>query len=149
MKKLVSIIIIIVIATVVGGGAFYGGMKYQENKTSKRFTVRNGASGANTLGGIQGRKIGNSSGSNFLNGEVVSKDDKSVTIKLQDARLPDGQGGSKIIFFSDATKITKSALGSVNDLEIGKNIFVNGKQNQDGSFTAETIQLNPQASSNQ
>ncbi len=134
MKKILPVFIAIVI--IIGGVAFYGGMKYAESK--KSIGGRNGFAefgnlppgGQVRLGG-PGGKVG---GANFTSGEIISKDDKSVTVKLPD-------GGSKIIFFSDSTKITKSTEGSAEDLKVGENVMANGTANQDGSITAETIQL--------
>lgn len=88
--------------------------------------------GANT-GGFRNR-TGRQQSSGFVNGEIIAKDDKSITLKLRD-------GGSKIVFFSDSTEITKTAKGLVDDLRTGQQIVVNGNQNPDGSVTAETIQL--------
>ena len=80
-----------------------------------------------------GRRIGGMRGG-FVDGEIISKDDKSVIVKLQD-------GSSKIVFFSDATEIGKIATGASSDLETGKTVAVNGSTNQDGSVTAKSIQL--------
>jgi hypothetical protein len=138
MKKMLPIFIAIVI--IVGAGAFYGGMKYGE---SRKVTI--GRNGFQTFAGNfpqgagqrpagangQGRAF---DGANATSGEIISADDKSVTVKLPD-------GGSKIIFFSDSTKITKSADGSTADLTVGQTIMANGTANQDGSITAQTIQL--------
>ncbi len=127
MKKI--LLIIFVLAIIVGGGAFYGGMKYIQNKTPQNF--RNQINQMATAGaGLRG----NRTGANFASGEIISKDEESITIKLQD-------GGSKIVFFSDSTIITKSVEGSLNDLGIGKTISINGTANQDGSITANSIQL--------
>jgi hypothetical protein len=146
MKK--TLLIILVTAVVVGGGAFYGGMKYQQSKNSlsrvsgqgfqnlteeQRQQMLQGNAGA----GVQS---GRGNGANFLAGEVISKDEKSLTLKASD-------GGSKIIFFSASTKISKMIDGSADDLEIGKTITVNGQQNSDGSYTASTIQLTPRFAS--
>lgn len=148
MNKLIPVVIAVVV--VVGGGAFFGGMKYVESKSSaNRFAQGNFQNlqnlspeerqqriqelGANA-GGFRGGSGGNRSGGGFTAGEIISKDDKSVTVKLQD-------GGSKIIFLSDSTEITKSAAGTLGDLEVGKNISVNGTANSDGSVTAQSIQL--------
>jgi len=70
---------------------------------------------------------------------VISKDEKSLTIKLPD-------GSSKIVFFSDSTEISKTTEGTIDDIEIGKQIMVSGDQNSDGSITAKTIQLSPRYS---
>ncbi len=130
-SKLITIVI--AIAVVVGGGAFYSGMKYAESKNSQR-QQRLQELGAN-VGGFRNR-TGGQQGGGSASGEIIAKDDKSVTIKLRD-------GGSRIIFFSDSTEITKSAAGSLNDLEMGKSITIRGSQNSDGSITAQSIQLSP------
>mgnify|MGYP001605574745 CR=1 FL=1 len=137
-KKLLPIVI--AVAIIVGGGAFYGGMKYGQSKTPnlQNLTPEQRQQRIQQMGGagvgFQGGRTGNRTGNGFASGEILSKDDKSITIKLQD-------GGSKIIFFSDSAKITKPAEGTSSDLEVGKTVLVGGKQNSDGSFTAETIQL--------
>jgi hypothetical protein len=130
MKNFLPAFIAIVI--IVSGGAFYGGMKYAE---TKKFSgardsfadFKNFPPGGQVRGGKDG-------GVNFTNGEIISVDDKSVTVKLLD-------GGSKIIFFSDSTKITKSIEGTAADLTIGEAIVANGTANDDGSITAKTIEL--------
>ena len=143
MKK--NIIIAAVIVLFVGVGAFYGGMQYAQSKTTG--TRGNGGFanlspaerqarlqqfGANGAGGRGTR----ANGGGFVSGEILSKDDKSVTLKLSD-------GGSKIILFSSSTQIMKSQAGSPDDLKIGENLIANGETNQDGSITAKTIQLRP------
>jgi hypothetical protein len=143
MKKLILFIIVLII---VGAGAFWGGMKYQQNKISSQRTSFQNLSpeerqqrlrelGANAGAGFRGGAgNGQRSGDSFTAGEIISKDDKSITVKLRD-------GGSKIIFLSNSTEITKSTPGALSDLEVGKNIIVNGTANSDGSVIAQTIQL--------
>jgi len=152
MNKLIAIVI--ATAIVVGGGAFFGGMKYAENKSPRRLSQgdfqnlqnlspeerqqRLQELGANATGGFRGGPGGGGMrGGGLTTGEIISKDDKSVTIKLQD-------GGSKIIFLSDSTEITRFVEGTLDDLIVGKNIGVNGTANSDGSITAQSIQLRPQ-----
>lgn len=135
MKKIFIIGFVIII--IVGAGAFYGGMKYGQSRVSQSFqNLRNTFSGGQQSFGQAGANAGNrlGQGNGFLNGEVLSKDDKSVTVK-------DRQGGSKIVFFSDSTIISKSTEGSSADLEVGKQILVTGSTNSDGSITAKNIQI--------
>ena len=156
MKKLLPIII--AVAVIVGGGAFYGGMKYAEGRSpAGQFSRANfedlqnlspeerqqrlqelganaGAGFRGGFGGGTGQRGGGMGG--FTVGEIISASDDSVTVKLQD-------GGSRIVFLSDSTEITKSAAGALSDLEIGRNISVNGTANSDGSVTAQSIQLRP------
>ena len=128
----------IAVTLIVGVGAFYGGMKYAENKATagrqQRTQQFSGNAGAGFSGGTGGGQRG---GGGFISGEILSKDDKSVTVKLQD-------GGSKIVFLSDSTKITKSTDGALSDLEVGQTVSINGTANSDGSITAQTMQLRQQ-----
>ena len=127
MKKIIYIVIGL---AVVGGGSFYAGLKYDQNKTAASRQARFGAN----VGGLGGARGGRGGGGGFIAGEILSKDDESVTLKLRD-------GGSKIIFFSDSTQITKSAGGSAKDLAIGQEISAAGETNSDGSVNAQTIQI--------
>jgi len=144
MNKITSVIVSAVVL-IVGIGSFYGGMKYDQNKNSPlgkgldqaRFQ-QFGTSGSNRTG---------MQGSGFVSGDIISQDDKSITIKLRDARLPDGQGGSKIIFLSASTSISKMTTGSLKDLATGQQVTVTGTTNQDGSVTAQSIQIRPMAQS--
>lgn len=139
MNKLIAIVI--ATAVVVGGGAFYGGMKYVQSQAPQRnaqgfqnLSPEERQQRIQRFGGSGGGNGGTRSG--FTSGEILSKDDKSITIKMRD-------GGSKIIFYSDTTEISKFVNGSPSDLEIGKNVSVNGTANSDGSITAQSIQIRP------
>jgi cytochrome c biogenesis protein ResB len=124
---------IIVIAVAVGSGAFYGGMKYAENKVQSGRQQRiQQFGGAGT--GFRNGESGNRIAGGFASGEILSKDDISIAIKMRD-------GGSKIIFYSDSTEVDKFVNGVTSDLEIGKNVSVIGSENSDGSITAQAIQL--------
>lgn len=137
MKKILALTIVGII--VVGGVSFYGGMQYQiskvqSNVSQMRSQFSRGVNGTFAGGGGGTRNAGMQRGGGMISGEVISKDDSSVTVKLSD-------GGSKNIFFSSSTKILKSSEGTLGDIGIGKQIFGQGTVNTDGSVTAETIQL--------
>ncbi len=121
----------IVALLIVGGGSFYGGMQYGKNSVPP-----NQSRGGQQFGGGARRGMGGRAGGQFISGEILNKDDKSVTIKLQD-------GGSKIVFLSSSTTIGKATNGSLSDLTTGAFISVGGSQNNDGSVTAQTIQIRP------
>ncbi len=127
------LIIVAVVVVLVGGGSFYGGMKYAQSKTPQRSAQGNFGnfqrSGAANMGGLRGNGSGG-----FTTGEVIAKDSSSITVKLND-------GGSKIVFYSDATEVDKFAKGTAGDLQIGESVTVSGQANQDGSLTAQTIQI--------
>jgi hypothetical protein len=120
-------IVLAVIAIILIGGAFYGGMVFGQ-KQKRNF----GQIGQNPNISIRANK----QGGGFNVGQIIAKDDKSITISIP-------TGGSKIIFFSASTEVSKFAKGDVGDLIIGQNVGVNGTTNTDGSVTATTIQLRP------
>jgi hypothetical protein len=130
------------VAIVVGAGAFFGGMKYGANKNRPSAIGMHGNFGGNENvgqrngGQMQDRQRMGQNGGGFIGGSIISKDDKSITVK-------DQSGNSKIIFFSDSTAVAKSASGSSSDLVVGENVMVNGKANADGSIVAQNIQIRP------
>jgi hypothetical protein len=133
-KKIISIFIVALL--IVGGGAFYGGMKYGQSRTPGGFGNLSAAQReqfANNQG-PRGTRVG--AGGGFVSGQILSKDDKSVTIKSQN-------GGSKIVFYSSATEIGKSVTGTATDLKVGDTVTTNGTTNSDGSITAQSIQIRP------
>lgn len=125
-----NLLITILVAAIVGGASFYGGMMYQQ----KKIPVRQGANGQAFRPG--GRGQGQGTGFRPVSGEILSADDKSITVKLMD-------GSSKIIFLSEKTVINKAATATKTELIIGAKVAAFGTDNSDGSVTAQSIQLNP------
>ena len=79
------------------------------------------------------------------------QDSKSVTVKIinnDPISNNTNTSGSKIIFFDASTAITKTAVGSASDLALGTQVTVAGTANSDGSVTAKSIQIRPQAKPN-
>ena len=148
-----AIISLVVVAIVFGGGGFYGGMKYGQGKgTFSAQNIQNmtpeqrqqmfASRGGNTASSSGNRMFvangtgGGTGGGGMTSGEIISKDDKSVTVKLTG-------GGSKIVLLSGSTSINKAAQGTPEDLTIGQQIIAIGSANSDGSVTANTIQIRP------
>ncbi len=128
----------------VGGCSFYGGMQYAKSSGDARGGARfqAGAAGGNPQfqGGAFKTGAGGQGQVRIMGGgtigEVISKDDKSLTVKLMD-------GGSKIVFYSASTTVGKMSDGTLDDLSAGTNVSVMGTPNQDGSLTASQIQIRP------
>ncbi|MFH1207337.1 MAG: hypothetical protein V1668_01895 [Patescibacteria group bacterium] len=146
MKK--TFVVIIAVVLLAGTGGFFAGMQYDKSKNTnadlsasalanmtqeqrQTFFQERQQTGAGT-----GQRGSIRASGNFAAGEIIAKDDKSITIKLQD-------GGSKIVFLSDTTPVTKSAEGALTDLTIGQQVTASGTTNQDGSITAQNIQIRP------
>ncbi|MCX6722432.1 MAG: DUF5666 domain-containing protein [Candidatus Staskawiczbacteria bacterium] len=128
MKNIKTIHIIAgIIIIIVIGGAFYGGMIYGKSQTPR----------GNFPGGNFQTRINRGNGGNFISGNIISKDNSSITLQIPN------NGGSKIIFYSGTTQINKSASGTADDLATGTSVSITGTTNSDGSVTAQSIQIRP------
>jgi hypothetical protein len=119
-----NLLLIVIISLLIGVSGFFAGMKYQQGKQptfSRQFGRERGA----------GRP-----GSRQTIGEIISRDDKSITVKLQD-------GSTKIVLFSETTVINKAVRATIDDLKNGERVAVFGTENTDGFISAQNIQLNP------
>jgi hypothetical protein len=124
MKKKGSGVVVLVVVLLLAGGAFWGGVKYGQSSRPKRMdNVRLGS-------------LNTTNGGEMMSGEILSKDESSVTVKLT-------EGGSKIIFLTSETKINKMASIGLGDLAVGEQVSVNGKTNTDGSLSATNISVRP------
>lgn len=121
-----------ILVIIFAGAGFYGGMKYQQSKVGS-FTGQ-GGQGFTRNGRTGG--TGNRSGFRPVNGEIISSDSSSITVKLQD-------GSSRIVILSSKTLINKAVAATVDDLKAGEKVAVFGTDNTDGSVTAQNVQLNP------
>lgn len=147
-----AILVPVVVGVIGLGVGFAGGSAFEKSKQisparmqsmnpeERRQFFQGNAIGAAGQGQMMMRGPGGNSGfagrggMGFINGEVLSKDAQSLTVKLPD-------GGSKMVLFSTSTMIGKSSTGTVDDLMIGGNVMVNGETNSDGSVTARNIQV--------
>lgn len=129
MKNTTIIVIVAILIIAVAGISFAAGIKYQQTKQPQ--FLRQG-------GQLDRNQFRNNSGVRPVRGEIISSDDKSITVKMQD-------GSTKIVILSSTnTVINKAAQGTKDDLKTGETVMVFGTQNSDGSVTAQNIQLNPQ-----
>jgi hypothetical protein len=121
---------LVVVAVAVGAGSFFGGMTYAKGKPSANPAARAGrfAAGAGQMGMNRG------SGGGMTAGEVIAKDERSITVKLPD-------GGSKLIFVSDATSVVTASSGTIADVAVGGQVMAVGQATSDGSVTASMIQI--------
>ncbi len=128
---------LLALALLALGGGFYGGMVYGKSKVTSTFAAARAQFAGNGQGG--GGRGGNRAqfaGGGATMGEVIAKDDKSITIKMRD-------GGSKIVFFSGSTQVMKAVAGAATDLNVGEQVTALGTANADGSVSAQSIQIRP------
>ena len=134
------------IAVVAAGAAFTGGSAYQKHKDSLTgisaqalpgklqelgYAPEGGAIGFGNRGGAGRRGTGAP-----IIGQIINKDDQSVTVKLQD-------GSTKTVYVSASTAVGLTVAGSAINLAVGKQITANGTANSDGSLAASSIQIRP------
>lgn len=122
-----NLIITVLVAVVAAGAGFAGGIKYIQ---SQRASFRGQFANGQVRGQFTGRQ-----GFRPVAGEVLSVDDKSLTVKLPD-------GSSKIVVLSGTTVVSKSDTAAASDIKVGDRVGVFGTDNSDGSVTAQSVQLN-------
>jgi hypothetical protein len=121
-------------ALVIIIAAFFGGYRYASAKSAQAAVTARGQFAQVGMRGGMGRFAGPGAGA--VVGQIVSKDDKSITISIPN-------GGSKIVFLSASTTVSKMTAGSPSDLVVGQSAVVAGTPNSDGSLTASSIDLRP------
>jgi hypothetical protein len=123
---------VVALCILLSGVSFYAGMQYKmlQNQNGGRMrSFSDRASGQLRGGGFgQNRPV---------IGEVVTIDDVSMTVKLDD-------GSTKIINISPSTRYTRQSEISATDIKSGAKIGVFGLANSDGSVSAQNIQIDPQ-----
>ncbi|MFZ3074158.1 MAG: DUF5666 domain-containing protein [Minisyncoccales bacterium] len=129
-----SIPITIIAAIIFGAAGFYGGMLYGTSKSSS-----NSAAAGNRPAGMQNGNA--SSTGSIVYGQIISVDSSSMTVKT-------GDSGSKIVFFSATSKISKNIDTQTSDLAAGQTVMASGTANSDGSISAKTVEINPQTKIN-
>lgn len=127
---------IIVGAAILSVIMFFGGYEYQ--KTTTPTTNSKAQFGTGTTSNQRGVRMGAAGAGGFTSGQIISMDAKSIVVGLR-------TGGSKIVFFSPSTTIEKQAAGTTSDLTANTQVSITGTTNADGSITAQSIQIRPQA----
>jgi hypothetical protein len=132
MKK---IFLIIVVCTLLVGGVASGGYFYiKGNKTDNnaKNTPRNGSE---DFGARRNTESGSPSRSNdgMVAGEILSVESGNITLKLSNE-------STKIVFYSDETKISVYENVAEADLAIGNKVTVVGNTGEDGTITAVSVQ---------
>jgi hypothetical protein len=123
--------LVLVLCVGVAVLSFFGGAQFGVFKYKKKHPINKEVNLIQEGGGV--RMVARRNGT-IVSGEVISQDDKSVTITTT-------SGTSKTIFFSPATRIEKTVEGKTSELVTGKELTVVGVNTSDGAFTATSIQI--------
>lgn len=143
---------VILIALITGVVGYFVGSNYPIAKQTTTDTspfanqrMMGGRNGQNATGatGTRTATPGNMAqrgammGGRPVSGEILSIDDKSMTVKLTN-------NTSKIVMFDAGMIVNKMATGTATDMKVGEKVAAFGKENTDGTMTAQNVQLNPQ-----
>jgi hypothetical protein len=128
-------------AVLFGALGFWGGVTYQKTQSPSssfagRFGGGAGGFGSSSTGGS--RSAGGVRGANAANvatGTVISEDAQSITVKTAD-------GGSKTLFVSSQTEISKQQVLTTSDIKVGDQIAAFG-QAANGGIDARMVQIVP------
>ncbi len=140
--KTITLPVFIAVVIIIGAGSFYGGLVYGSRKSGGANNAnfsQNRRPGGFQQGNFQARRSG--ANGNFVSGKIVKKDDTSLTLEMQAPET-----GSKLVLLTPGVQVMKTASGSLSDLAVDERVTVIGTSNQDGSLTAQSIQLRPEGS---
>lgn len=132
-EKIKKVALSLVLASLMGVGGFFLGMTYQKSQAADVARTGGQFGGMRGTGGLAGRAFDPQLG-RPVTGEIIGRDEKSITLKLQD-------GSSKIVLLPGNTEFRKTTAASPSDLKQGERVVVIGKENADGSVTANIVQI--------
>lgn len=137
-KNMQKKIIVVVVIVLLCGVSFFAGTKFGGKAGAGKMPSDWQGKGLSAGGPGAGGRLGGgaSQKGGMVNGDILSRDDKSITVKM-------GESGSRVVYFASSTAVTKSAVGALTDLLVGKKVMVVGTANSDGSVTAKSIQMLP------
>jgi hypothetical protein len=124
-----TIIAAVLAAVLAGALGFFGGVTYQKTQVPS-FGGRPGAAGFSRTGG-GARDFA----ANVATGTVIAQDASSITVKSAD-------GGSKTVFLSDQTEISKQQVLKPTDIKVGDQVGAFG-QAATGGINATVLQIIP------
>ena len=138
MKKGAIVLIAVVVVVAIAGGAFWGGMKVGENRATQNLArfrtqgVRGQGGQFPTASGTPQAGQRSAQGSSGVTGTIEEIQGNTLVLSTQD--------GTVRVQTSDTTLIEKSMSVGVADLKVGEQVMASGTKNDDGSWTARSIQ---------
>lgn len=134
MKNKLILAVIVSLFVGVTGGFLVGKNQAVGIGGENRENFRGGTAGmGNRPGGVGLNRM---VGFRPINGEIISVEEGSMTVKTED-------GSTKLILVSDKTVYNQTTKINRDSLKVGDKIGAFGTTNQDGSVSAQNIQINP------
>jgi len=145
-----SLTVLIAAIVIAGGAGFYGGTKYAGAGTPEQMVggfpqgpggvpsedIRQrfqGGTGAPGGAGGQGFR-GGSGFAQPVVGKIVATTENGFSVALED-------GSSKVVIIGDSTTVMRSEAASSDALIAGESVMVMGSANDDGTYTARSVQI--------
>ena len=125
---------VVLAAVLFGAAGFYGGGTYQKSQATSGFAGRFGG-GAGGFGGAGGAGGAARSGANITTGTVIAADAQSITVKS-------ASGGSKTLFISAQTEVSKQQVLTATDVKVGDQVAAFGTA-ANGGIDARMVQIVP------
>jgi hypothetical protein len=121
---------IVLAAVLFGAAGFWGGVTYQKTQSPSGagFAGRFGPPGANGANGSR-------NAANVTTGTVIAQDASSITVKT-------ANGGSKTVFVSGSTDVSKQEVLKVTDIKVGDQVGAFGDA-ANGGINARMLQIVP------
>lgn len=134
---------VVLAAVLFGAVGFWGGVTYQKAQAPAGFAARFGGGSGGAGGGFPGAGGGAGgnaaargvAGANIATGTVIAQDAQSITVKSAD-------GGSKTVFLSGQTQISKQQVLTATDIKVGDQVAAFG-QSANGGIDARMVQIVP------
>jgi hypothetical protein len=144
MKRVAIAVVAVLVLAAVGSGAFYYGTKVGENRVLQNPQLLFQQMRAGQQGGqFQGQFLGPSGtpqagqrGTQVVGGGLMGTIEQVEGTTL----VITTDTGSVRVQTSDTTLIEKTMSVGVGDLRVGERVMVSGSKNDDGSYTARSIQ---------
>jgi len=139
-KKWLIVAAVVVLA--VGAGSFWAGMAFGESRANQArqrlFQERFGGQGGQFPGPFRTPQPGQGGAERFAGGILGT-----IEAVEGDALVITTQEGAIRVRITDTTLVEKYTTVAIGDLESGERVAVSGTRNEDGSYTARSIQVLP------
>lgn len=143
MRKTLIIIAALLVVLAVGAGSFWAGMSYGQSRANQArprlLREQFGGQGGQFPGPFRTPQPGQGGAERLTAGGILG----TIEAVEGDALVITTQEGTIRVQITDTTLVEKYTTVAIGDLESGERVAVSGTRNEDGSYTARSIQVLP------